>query len=187
MCYFSGGTIETWRDDADEYADAKVILNEMEDWEDEFWVDITSDKLKPLIEKRFDIAVTKGCDGVEVDNVDGFTFKENNFTYDDQLKFNIWLSEEAHKRKLSIGLKNDVKQIEELVSYFDWALNEECYEYNECNMYGPFIKAGKAVFGVSYIEDCDVNKACQVANALKLDYQIKNLDLDSSAISCKEY
>ena len=52
---------------------------------------------------------------------------------------------------LSVGLKNDVDQIPSLVSFFDWALNEECVQYNECNKYQPFFDAGKVVMTSFYI------------------------------------
>ena len=65
-------------------------------------------------------------------------------TYEDQLRYNIWLAERAHERGLSIGLKNDMEQILDLLSYFDWALNEQCFEYDECETLSPFIDAGKA-------------------------------------------
>ena len=42
-------------------------------------------------------------------------------------------------------------QIPSLVSYFDWALNEECVQYNECNKYQPFFDAGKVVMTSLYI------------------------------------
>jgi len=188
ICYFSGGTIESWRDDAEDFLNKGVVLEEMEDWEDENWLNINSSKLKPLIQKRFNMAVEKGCDGVEIDNVDGYTFDENDFTYNQQLKFNKWLSEEAHKRNLSIGLKNDMDQIKDLLPHFDWALNEECYEYGECEKYKPFIQANKAVFGVSYITGSKkIADDCKKANELKLDYQIKNINLDASRIDCSVY
>jgi hypothetical protein len=44
---------------------------------------------------------------------------------------------EAHHFGLSVGLKNDVGQIHELQPYFDWALNESCLDYDECNDYSP--------------------------------------------------
>jgi len=188
ICYFSGGTIESWRDDAEKFLNVGVVLEEMEDWEDENWVNIRSSKLKPLIQNRLDLAVEKGCDGVEIDNVDGYTFSENDFTYSEQLSFNKWLAEEAHKRNLSIGLKNDMGQIKDLLPHYDWALNEECYEYGECELYKPFIQANKAVFGVSYLKSSKkIADACKLANNLKLDYQIKSLDLDASKIDCSLY
>ncbi|MMZ65925.1 hypothetical protein D1872_283710 [compost metagenome] len=64
---------------------------------------------------RLDLAVQKGCDGVEPDNMDGY---DNNtgFTLsaDDQLAYNKFIANEARKRGLSVGLKNDLDQIIEL-------------------------------------------------------------------------
>ena len=33
---------------------------------------------------------------------------------------------------------------------FDWALNEECFQYAECSSYSPFVSAGEAVLHVEY-------------------------------------
>lgn len=53
---------------------------------------------------RLDVAVYKGCDGVEPDNVDGYT---NNtgfiLTAEDQLMYNRFLADEAHERGLLIA------------------------------------------------------------------------------------
>lgn len=54
---------------------------------------------------------------------------------------------EAHSRNLSIGLKNDVEQIDQLESYFDWAMSESCLKYHECHYFKRFIQNNK----VSYI------------------------------------
>jgi hypothetical protein len=93
---------------------------------------------------RMDLAKQKGCDGVEPDNIDGYTVDNKGggfkLTYNDQITYNMWLAKEAHLRDLSIGLKNDVDQVKDLVNYFDWALNEECWQYNECDTLKPFIK-----------------------------------------------
>ena len=68
----------------------------------------------------------------------------------DQLRFNRFLAREAHARGLSIGLKNDLDQVRELEPHFDWALNEQCFEYRECDRLRPFTAAGKAVFVAEY-------------------------------------
>ncbi|MAP38840.1 MAG: hypothetical protein CL879_04395 [Dehalococcoidia bacterium] len=68
----------------------------------------------------------------------------------DELKFNIWLTDRAHRRGLSIGRKSDMGQIPDLIPHFDWALNEECFQFNECEALLPFIAAGKPVFNVEY-------------------------------------
>jgi hypothetical protein len=93
---------------------------------------------------RMDMAKQKGCDGLEPDNVDVYTPDNKGgglkLTYNDQIKYNTWLAQEAHARDLSIGLKNDVDQVDDLVTYFDWALNEQCWQYNECDTLQPFIE-----------------------------------------------
>lgn len=96
---------------------------------------------------RLDLAKNKGCDGVEPDNVDAYTQPDPGFplTYDDQKAYNIFLAQEAHARDLSIGLKNDLDQVLDLLPYFDWALNEQCWYYQECHLLQPFIQ-GKKVF-----------------------------------------
>lgn len=43
--------------------------------------------------RRLDKAVTRGCDGVEPDNVDGYTNHNGlGLTAADQLSYNIWLA-----------------------------------------------------------------------------------------------
>jgi hypothetical protein len=185
ICYFSAGTWEDWREDASAFPDS-VLGKTMEEWEDERWLDIRAiDLLAPVMQARLDLAIAKGCDGVEPDNVDGYT---NNTGFllsaDDQLAFNRWLAEEAHTRGLSVGLKNDLDQIEQLVSVFDWALNEQCFEYNECEMLLPFIQNGKAVFGVEY--ELEAGEFCGQANEMGLSWMQKNWDLDPWMAACWE-
>jgi len=42
---------------------------------------------------------------------------------------------------MSIGLKGDIDQVKDLVGYFDWTLNEECFQYQECDLLKPFSDA----------------------------------------------
>jgi len=184
ICYFSAGSWENWRDDAANFPKA-VIGKPLDEWPDESWLDIRQiEALAPLLEARLDLAVELGCDGVEPDNVDGFA-NESGFllSYQDQLEFNIWLAESAHSRGLSIGLKNDLDQIEDLLPYFDWALNEECFYYDECDLLLPFVQFGKAVFGVEY--ELERSDFCPRANDLNFDFLKKNWDLDAWREACR--
>ena len=70
-----------------------------------------------------------------------------------------------------------------MVGDFDWALNEECYSFNECDALKPFISAGKAVFGVE--NKGSASTICPKANAANYDFLIRNLDLDASRVSCR--
>lgn len=186
ICYFSAGSWEDWRPDKDDFP-VELLGNHLEDWPDERWLDIRAlDDLGPVMSSRLDLAVEKDCDGVEPDNVDGYT---NNsgfpLDYDDQIIYNTWLASQAHQRGLSIGLKNDLDQVGDLYSLFDWALNEECNIFNECELLLPFVQSGKAVFGVEY--DLSTADFCPQMNALNFDFMRKNWDLDAWREACREY
>jgi hypothetical protein len=186
VCYFSAGSYEDWRSDAANFPTA-VLGNDLSGWAGEKWLDIRAlDQLAPIMTQRLDLAASKGCDGVEPDNIDAY---QNNsgfpLTAADQLTYNQWLSVEAHKRGLSIGLKNDLGQVNELLQYFDWAINEECYQYDECDTLIPFINANKAVFGVEY--QGTIAEFCPEANQAQFSWLYKNLDLDAQRFSCNDY
>ncbi|ETK70760.1 hypothetical protein L915_21915 [Phytophthora nicotianae] len=131
------------------------------------------------------LAQAKGCDGVDPDNVDG-AFNDNGFnlTADDQLDFNTFLATTAHGLNLTVGLKNDLNQVDDLVSVFDFSVNEQCVHYNECDMLVPFIKANKPVFGIEY--SGDKATGCAIANSLNFDTLFKALSLKSERYSCRE-
>jgi hypothetical protein len=185
VCYFSAGSREDWRPDAGDYP-AIVLGDPLDGWAGEVWVDIRRiDLIGPILEARLDLANSKGCTGVEPDNVDAYQNSSGfPLTAADQLAFNRWLASEAHQRGLSIGLKNDLDQVAELEPDFDWAINEQCYQYAECDLLQPFIDAGKAVFGVEY--SGNENVFCPYFNALGYSWLKKNLDLDAWRIDCND-
>ena len=184
ICYFSAGTYEDWRIDKDDFP-KEIRGNTLEGWEDEKWLDVSRiELLSPIMKHRLDLAVEKGCDGVEPDNVDGY-LNDNGFdlTPQDQLNYNTWIADEAHKRGLTVGLKNDLDQIPELADHFDFALNEQCFEYDECETLLPFIEQGKAVFGVEY--ELQPREFCDKAIGLNFDWLKMEYDLDGQRISCR--
>jgi hypothetical protein len=183
ICYVNAGGWEDWRPDAGRFPDT-VIGENLDGWEGERWLDIRRlEVLAPIMEARIDPCRSKGFDGIEPDNVDGF-LNDTGFplTYDDQLRYNIFLADAAHERGLSIGLKNDMDQISNLLSFFDWALNEQCFEYQECDTLLPFIEAGKAVFNAEY--SLETGEFCAEARELGFNSIKKNLDLDAWIESC---
>ena len=38
----------------------------------------------------------------------------------------------------------------QLLGNFDFAIVEQCFQYDECGLYEPFVDAGKAVFEAEY-------------------------------------
>jgi endo-alpha-1,4-polygalactosaminidase (GH114 family) len=189
VCYLSAGSHEDWRPDADVF-DPASIGDPLDDWPGEHWVDIRHPSVRDALAGRLDLAVDKGCDGVEPDNVDGYQNQTGfDLTADDQLEFNGWLAAQAHARGLSVGLKNDLDQVAALEPQFDWALDEECFAYDECDLLAPFIDAGKAVFHVEYVDAVADGPAlhaevCPQALARMFSSLIKRWDLDAWSMPC---
>jgi len=156
ICYFSAGTVEKFRDDYEDFIKVKgLVQNRYDAWPDERWLDFRVAGIRPLIRKRMKLAVSKKCDGIEVDNLDGYQMREvkrwkKPLTRDDTIKYAKWLAYTAHEYGISIGLKNVPGIIDRVGKYFDFAINESCIKHNECYLYNDFLKSGKAVFGVTY-------------------------------------
>lgn len=183
VCYFSAGSREDWRPDADTFP-SEVIGNPLEDWEGENWLDIRQlTALQPVMFARLDLAQEKGCDAVDPDNVDGYANNTGfSISSTDQISYNLWLAQAAHQRGLGIGLKNNLEQVPSLVNVFDFTVNEECYTYKECDRLMPFIWAGKAVFGIEY--DADPRLFCPQAIQDDFSFVLKKTDLDGYAEPC---
>src|SRR5262249_30271870 len=120
---------------------------------------------------------------VEADNVDGYD-NDPGFplSSNDQLTYNRFLAAQAHARGLSIGLKNDLDQVAALQPDFDWALNEQCFQYDECDQLQPFVAAGKAVFETEY--QGDPSSYCAKANAAGFMAMGKHESLDAYREPC---
>lgn len=186
ICYVSAGSWEDWRPDKDQFPEA-VIGKNYAGWAGEKWLDIRQiDLLAPILRARLDLCRDKGFDGVEPDNIDGYT---NNtgfpLTEADQIAYNIWLAEEAHARGLSIGLKNDSEQVADLLPYYDWALTEDCFDQDWCEDMLPFIEAGKPVFAAEYTDTgIALEDFCPQAGSWNISAILKNRDLDAYREAC---
>ena len=183
ICYVSVGSVENFRPDHGSFPSI-VVGKAMEGWPDEHWLDIRRwDELEPIFGARFDQCKAKGFDAVEPDNVDAYA-NESGFplTAADQLTFNRRIAALAHDRGLSVGLKNDLEQVAELEPDFDFAVNEECMQYDECDDLKPFLQAGKAVLHVEY--ELAPEEFCAKARELRLSSMRKPLDLGADRQPC---
>ena len=150
ICYFSAGTFEPWCPDAGLFEEA-MFGNEHFAYDNERWLDITSERTRKIMVNRMDMAQALGCDGVDLDNVDGFTADTGlGITLEQELEYLKVLANEAHKRNLTVVMNNAIEAIPEVVDYFDLAINELCYSLDECETYTAMIAAGKPVFHVEY-------------------------------------
>jgi hypothetical protein len=182
ICYVSVGTYEDWRPDAHRFP--ARVLGHSNGWPGEQWLDIRRlDVLAPIIRARFDLCKARGFDAVEPDNVDGYANATGfPLSAGDQLTFNRFLAVTAHRRGLAVGLKNDLDQVPQLVPAFDFAVNEQCVQYDECDALLPFLRAGKPVFHAEY--ELAPAQFCDVSRRLGLSSIQKHDDLDAWRQTC---
>jgi len=184
ICYFSAGSYEDWRPDANKFP-SSVRGKNLDGWPGENWLDAGNlDVLMPVMIARMDMAVQKKCDAVDLDNMDIYQ-QDSGFSisYAENLAYAKALVKEAHKRNLAIGLKNNLDQIKDLVNDYDFAINESCYDYSECDMLKPFIQQGKPVLGIEYNKS--TSQFCAAANASNYDFLKKNQSLDQARQACR--
>jgi hypothetical protein len=175
VCYVDVGTLESYRSDASSFP-ASVVGN-ANGWPGEHWLDVRQQSiLLPLMQTRFQKwCKDKGFDAVEPDNLDAW---ENNpgfpITEAENISYDLAIAAMGHTMTLSMGLKNLPENAPSLEPHFDWALDEQCYEYSECSYFKTsFIAKGKAVWDVEY------NQApnCGDADGAQMNAQRRDLDL----------
>ncbi|WP_241693801.1 endo alpha-1,4 polygalactosaminidase [Pseudomonas sp. OTU750018] len=183
VCYFSAGSWEDWRSDAAQYP-KEALGAQLDGWPGERWLDIRHPAVRTLMAKRIRLAAEKGCDAVEPDNVDGYSNGNGlGLSEANQIDYNRWLSQQAHEHNLAIALKNAVELIPALVDDFDFALNESCYAYKECEAYRLFRQQGKAVFIAEY-RSYNSN-LCSKASASGYQLQFFKRALNTVGSPCK--
>jgi len=150
ICYFSAGTYENWRPDAAQFL-ASDQGNAVDGWQGEWWLDTSSASVRAIMTARMELALTKGCDGLDPDNVDGYESDTGfDLTQDRAVDYLTFLAEEAHSRGLAIGLKNAGDLVATILPIMQWEVNEQCVVYDECDLFRPFVDAGKPVFHIEY-------------------------------------
>jgi hypothetical protein len=176
ICYLDVGSWESYRPDAGRFPKS-AIGRVYGGFPDERWLDVGRFRLfaRPL-EARIAMCARKGFDAVEPDNLAGW---ENGtgfaITAADQLRFNRWIARQVHARGMAVALKNDPRQVRQLLAGFDFAIVEECFQYDECGFYEPFVAAGKAVLETEY--ELEPGEFCDGARTLGFSAIRKSYDL----------
>ena len=184
--YINVGSWEDWRPDKEQFP-SKILGKVYDGWPREKWLDIRRlDLLAPIMRARLNICKAKGFDAVEPDNMEihsngtGFPI-----TYDDQLKYALWLADEAHQRGLAIGVKNASDQVKDLIDHFDFAITEDAFVFGWAEKMMPFIEAGKPVFAAEYDDTgVDFVAACKKARELGCSIIQKHRILTSYRVTC---
>ncbi len=184
ICYIDVGVYENYREDAYKFP-ASVIGNSDAGWAGSYWLDIRQTEiLGPIMKARMQMCRDKGFDAIEPDEIDGYS---NNpgfpLTYQDQLNYNRFIAQMAHSMGISILLKGDIDQVKDLVSDFDFTLNESCFRFSECALLKPFSDAGKTVLQVEYTGT--LGSFCPTANAANYNSLLMPLGLDGGRRPCR--
>ena len=186
ICYISVGSWEDWRPDKDQFP-PEVLGKDYEGWPGEKWLNIKRiDLLAQIMRSRLDLCKAKGFDAVEPDNMQIYD-NDTGFpiTYEDQLRYSKWLADEAHSRGLAIGMKNAPDQVEDLLTYFDFAITEDCFAEGWCEDMLPFIQSGKPVFAAEYDDTgVDFSAVCSKASEMGFSVILKRRSLDASRTIC---
>ncbi len=178
ICYLDVGSWESYRPDRGEFP-RSAIGRRYAGFPDERWLDVSRFRLFELpLKQRFAMCARKGFDAVEPDNLAGWE-PENHTGFDitraDQLRFNRWVARQVHERGMAVALKNDGRQADRLIGAFDFAIVEQCFQYDECGYYRPFVGDGKAVFEAEYAQQ--PAQYCEAARAIGFSAIHKSYDL----------
>jgi hypothetical protein len=186
VCYIDAGTWESWRPDAKRYP--KSLLGKpYASWPGERWVNVSQYRgpLGTILQSRVQMCRSKGFDAVDFDNVDEYA-NDSGFklTAADQLAYDTFLANLAHRAGMLVALKNDPDQIPQLLPYFDFAVDEQCYQGGDggCGL-DRFIRAGKPAFDIEY--QGPASAFCPAANRADVNTILKQMSLDAWRVACR--
>ncbi|MEU3027605.1 endo alpha-1,4 polygalactosaminidase [Streptomyces incarnatus] len=156
-----------------------------QDWDEALLDTSTADKRSRLAEVVggwIDGCAKSGFQAVEPDNLDSYERSGGRLTKADNSAFAKLLADRAHAAGLAIGQKNTADMLPDRTKIgFDFAVAEECGQYNEC---GEYAKAyADRVFVIEY-KDSGLSRACSGFGS-KLG--IVRRDLDVSVRGSEDY
>ncbi len=158
--YLDAGTAETWRPDYPQYQSFNsscggcLFGKPVGGFRNEFWLNINTNVsgtnpntgqtetaqqfILDELAARLAKARSAGADAIEFDNVDAYQNKTGlTISAVTQEQFDAAIANLAHTAGFAVGLKNDLGQAGDLQPYFDFAINEQCWQYQECNFPAP--------------------------------------------------
>lgn len=126
------------------------------------------------------------------DNENGGGFNTP-LTEQDSVDLVKWMAEQAASHGMAIGLKNALSIIEDVVDDVQFAVNEECSDWEECEDMQPFINSGKPVFHIEYpdgagsdegLDSNDRAQYCEATGTNSFSTVLKTYDLDGWVQYC---
>ncbi len=215
VCYIDAGSYEDGRPDSGLYPAYLKIYKDVQ-WNEWFldvkdvfrpiqpagtqlvnnqWVDASGKPLTGmptagafalLLETRFKMCADKGFDALEPDNLQNDENAGGKVSLQEQIDFNGWVADTAHKYNLAAFQKNGPDKIllkdktgKMMVEKFDAILNEECQTNSECPPLAEYVKRGKLALNAEYAGTLN----CTTSNTYTINSIMKDLGLTGGNMS----
>lgn len=187
VCYIDAGSYEPNRPDSASFPNYLKVQQDP-NWPAEYFLDVT-DVFKPnsvlatILRNRFQMCKDKGFDALEPDNLQNDeNVSGGKITTQQQIDFNGWIADEAHKIGLAAFQKNGPDKILlrdrtglMMVEKFDGILNEECQQFGECSPLNEYVNRGKLALNTEYT----INPDCTLSDQLNINTIRRDLGLSA--------
>jgi hypothetical protein len=185
ICYIEVGSAESYRSDYSEFPTTDLGAV-MAGYPNERYLNINDPAVVQVIEARISMCASKGFDAVEPDIDDSYTDSTGfPITESENVAYDTTLAAYAHSLGLGWALKNgdDPSFAAAMEPAADFAIDEQCHEYDTCASFAPFASAGKAVLEVEY--NLAAGQFCSAANAANEDAMLMPVALNGGRLPCR--
>jgi hypothetical protein len=145
VCY-----VNAFQSQPGEQLDPDLLLQADPQWPDEYLLDTSRPQVTARARALVAGCAEAGFDAVELDNLDSWTRSDGQLDRQDTLAVAQDVTQAAHADGLAVGQKNTPDLTEDEVARigFDFAVAEECHEYDECAAYTDLY--GDQVIAIEY-------------------------------------
>lgn len=180
-CYFSAGSFEPWRPDADDFP-AESLGDPLADYPNENWLDIKSESVVALMAARIESAVARGCTDVFPSLVRPST-SENTFSLsaDDFANYAAHLAQVAHSVGLGALIAGGAS-FDPITEHYDAVLVFGCASAGSCDEWTTFAETERSVFSIEWGDESAPEDAC--GEGIAWPQIVKNQSLDAFRFVC---
>jgi hypothetical protein len=185
ICYIEIGAAETYRSDYAQFPSAD-LGSQVPGYPSERYLNIGDGTVVRVVEARIAMCAAKGFDAIEPDIDDSYTDRTGfAVSQAENVHYDTTLSAYAHGLGLAWSLKNgdDPSFAASMEPVADFALDEQCHQYDTCSSFDPFASAGKAVLEVEY--SVAPSQFCPAADAANEDALKLDVSLSGGRIPCR--
>lgn len=186
LCYLSAGSLESFRDDVDEFP-AAAVGNQLANFPNERWLDVRDTTVRELMQRRVLALSALGCDGVPPSSLSVHAADTGfDLSVSDALDYARWLAERIHAAGMSAGLSGPAELTSELWPTFDFAMAIGCVTGTKCSEYSPFERAKKTVLHVELGAAETAPQLCNAAKALGFNALVSDPGFTGRCITCSD-